>query len=182
MANKLVGIIFRTFKDIDRATFLPLYKTLVRPILEYATPVWNPHKISHKKAIESVQRRATKRVQGLRDLPYPERLTSLGIPTLEYRRLRQDMISVYKLVHQLEDIPPSDLLSQDPGGRTRGHPFKLSKDHTRLHRTRQFFRHRVVNTWNSLPSTVVDSPSLNSFKTNLNNHWKNHPTKFNPPF
>ena len=38
-ANKLVGIIFCTFKDIDRVTFLPLYKTLVRPILEYATPV-----------------------------------------------------------------------------------------------------------------------------------------------
>jgi len=181
-ANRLVGIIFRTFKDLGKDTFLPLYKTLVRPILEYASPVWNPWKIAHKKLLEGVQRRATKRVQGLKDLTYTDRLKYLGLPTLEYRRLRQDMITVFKLVHGLEDISPDDLLSLDHNTRTRGHSFKLAKEHTKLYRTRQFFRHRVVTTWNSLPSDVADSPSINAFKTNINNHWKNHPSKFNPPF
>lgn len=40
------------------------------------------------------------------------------------------------------------------------------------------FSNRVINSWNSLPVTVVEAPSLNAFKSRLNNHWKTHPTKF----
>ena len=92
------------------------------------------------------------------------------------------MIAVYKLVHGKVDIPPDDLLPLEHGDRTRGHSHKLGKEHTKLHWTRQVFRHRVVNSWNSLSNEFVNSPSINVFKTNINNHWKNHPSKFNPPF
>ena len=181
-ANRVAGIIFRTFRDIDIQTFLPLYKSQVRPILEYASPVWSPQLIKHKTAIEGVQRRATKRVHGLKDKSYPERLKILGLPTLEYRRLRQDMVCVYKLTKGLEDIDASELLLPETGQRTRGHSCKLHKQRTETLRTRRFFRHRVVSSWNSLPSYVIDSPSINSFKSNLNTHWKNHPAKFIQPF
>ena len=136
----------------------------------------------HKKLLEGVQRRATKRVRGLEDKPYPERLKLLGLPTLEYRRMRQDIITVYKLLHGLEDIPADNLLLQDKETRTRGHSLKLKKEHTRVLKTRGFFRHRVVNLWNSLPQNIVEASSLNAFKTSLNTYWKNHPSKFNPPF
>ena len=73
-------------------TFSQLFRALVRPHLEYAQAVWQPYKRMHIDAIERVQRRATKKVQGLHDLEYPERLNRLGLPTLAFRRLRGDMI------------------------------------------------------------------------------------------
>ena len=85
-ANRNLGIIFRTFTYIDQEIFLNLYKSLVRPHLEYATPVWSPFYKKDEIIIENVQRRTTKLVTSCKHLPYPERLRKLGLPTLEYRR------------------------------------------------------------------------------------------------
>ena len=64
--------------------FLQLYRALVRPHLEYASPVWSPSLKKHITTIENVQRRATKLVPNIRNLTYTERLKYLGIPSLEY--------------------------------------------------------------------------------------------------
>ena len=74
IANRNVGIIFRTFTYLDPEMFKNLYKSLVRPHLEYATVIWGPMYKKDKIAIENVQRRATKLVRSCKDLPYPERL------------------------------------------------------------------------------------------------------------
>ena len=65
--------------------------------------------------------------------------------------------------------------------RTRGHKYKLFKRRSRLNIRKNVFSNRVVDTWNNLPSSVVEAPSANSFKSRLNRHWTNHPSKFNPP-
>ena len=80
---------------MDEFIFKQLFKSLVRPHLEYAAPVWSPHNENLKKLIENVQKRATKRIPGFSDLSYPERLRRLNMPTLAYRRLRGDMIHVF---------------------------------------------------------------------------------------
>ena len=72
--NRNLGIIFRTFTFIDQKMFLNLYKSLVRPSLEYATPIWSPFYKKDKIIIEIVKRRATKLVTSCKHLPYPERL------------------------------------------------------------------------------------------------------------
>ena len=70
IANRNVGIVFRTFTYIDQEMFLNLYKSIIRPHLEYATPVWSPLYKKDKIIIENVQRRATKLVATCKNLPY----------------------------------------------------------------------------------------------------------------
>ena len=79
IANRNLGIIFRTFTYIDEGMFLNLYKSLIRPHVEYATPIWSPLYKKDKIIIENVQRRATKLVSSCKNLSYTERLRKLGI-------------------------------------------------------------------------------------------------------
>ena len=102
-ANRILAITRRTFECIDDDIFKMIFKGLVRPHLEYAAPVWSPHLKKHVELIENVQRRATKLVPGLKQLPYPERLKKLKLPTLAYRRARGDMIQAYKLITENKD-------------------------------------------------------------------------------
>ena len=75
-----------------------LYKSLVRPHLEYANCVWSPYKKGDVEAIEKVQKRATKLIISLKKFSYTDRLVYLGLRTLKYRRLRGDMIEVFKII------------------------------------------------------------------------------------
>ena len=83
---------------LNEEIFVPLYKSLVRSHFDYGMSVWTPHLVKYIKAIESVQRRATKMIPTIKDLSYSERLKKLKLPTLAYRRARGDMIEVYKIV------------------------------------------------------------------------------------
>ena len=100
-ANAIVGLIRRSFSYLDGPLFKKLFTTFVRPHLEYAQAVWSPHLKKHINLLENVQRRATRLIDGYKDLSYPERLESLGLPTLVYRRARGEMIEMYKH-YQLE--------------------------------------------------------------------------------
>ncbi len=72
--------------------------SLIRPTLEYAAVVWNPHLKKHIEKLEKVQRAATRWVPSLKDLSYEESLKKLQLPTLTERRERGDMIMLYKCV------------------------------------------------------------------------------------
>ena len=80
-----------------RYTFCLLYKALVRPHVEYAHSVWYPYKKCDITDIEKVQKRATKLIISLKNCSYKERLKILNLLTLKYRRLRGDMIDVFKI-------------------------------------------------------------------------------------
>ena len=180
LANRNVGIIFRTFTYLDPEMFKNLYKSIVRPHLEYGTVIWSPMYKKDKIAIENVQRRATKLVRSCKDLSYPERLRKLGLPSLEYRRERSDLIQVYKILNDIDKMNKDKLFTLSAYGATRGHPKKIFKERPRLNIRANSFPHRVVNTWNNLPEHVVMAPSVNAFKSRLNTHWKGHPHKFEP--
>ena len=93
-ANRLLGLIRKSFENISIQTLPMLYKSLVRPTLEYGNPIWGPYYVLDQQAVERVQRRATKMIQPLRDLPYHTRLHQLNLPSLTYRRRRGDMIII----------------------------------------------------------------------------------------
>ena len=102
LANSNLGLIFRSFTYIDNAMFLNLYKSLVRPHLEYATSVWSPMYKKDSITLENIQKRATRLVNSLSGRTYEDRLKILALPTLEYRRLRADVIQVYKILYQID--------------------------------------------------------------------------------
>ena len=127
-----------------------------------------PHiKIKHKIALENIQRRATKELPGMRDLSYIERLKLLKLPTLAYRRLRGDMIEVYKIIHNIYDHEsvPNLLKNNEISQRTgnRGHSLKLFTQRAKPNLRKNVFPIRITEPWNSLPDTVVTAKSLNSF-------------------
>ena len=172
-ANMVMGIIRRTFKHLDDKMFVKLFKALVRPHLEYAQAVWHPQHAKEINLIESVQRRATKQVPKMKDMSYQERLEKLKLPSLLYRRLRGDMIEVYKRTHGHydQDIKCPLAFNKQTARVTRGHTFKLFFRRPRLDCRKHFFAYRVVQNWNSLPDSMVNAKSLFSFENKLDIAW-----------
>ena len=145
-ANKVLGVIRRQFQNLDKASFLILYKGFIRPHLEYAVQAWSPYLKKDIEHLEKVQRKATKLVQGLASMSYEKRLEALKLTSLEKRRLRGDLIEVFKLVTGKENIDCTRLLQLDDSVYdTRGHRFKLKKHRSRLDIRKNFFSNRVVS-------------------------------------
>ena len=169
-ANILIGIIKRTFSCLDQSMFRTLYTTLIRPHLDYASVVWNPYQLGHIRAIEKVQRRATRIIPEFRGYSYFDRLKALNLPSLVYRRRRMDMIMVYKIIHGL-DGSPFDMFFMYHDVPTRSNGYKLFKKFCHLNVRKYSFSQRVVNDWNTLPIEVVQAPDVESFKTKLDLFW-----------
>ena len=98
-ARRLTGLMLRTFHSRQSNVILPVYKSLIRPLLEYATAIWSPHYRSDIKEIESVQEYVTRRIQGLSKFSYSARLSTLRLSTLENRRSYFDLVECHKMIH-----------------------------------------------------------------------------------
>jgi hypothetical protein len=182
-ANKgtsILAMIRRAYVYLDGPSLVLLYKSLIRPHLEYGNVVWAPVTQKNITLIENVQRRATKLVPEIRNLTYENRLRRLKLPSLVYRRARGDMIEVYKYLHGAYRVDVS-FLPLDSNSITRGHSLKLTKQRNRLQLRQHFFSQRVVDRWNSLTELVVTAPTLNSFKARLDSHWIDYLYSLNPP-
>ena len=171
-ANQMLGIIKRGFIYLDDTSLTSVYKSIVRSHIEYANVIWRPHLKEDIRKIEKIQRRFTKNISSLSNLPYEERLRKLKLPSLEYRRSRADMIQTYKILHRIDDINPELIFQRDLSSRTRGHSLKLLKPHVKSNLRKYSFSVRIINDWNSLPNEVVMAESINSFKNRLDAFWK----------
>ena len=158
-ANKMLGLIRKSFIYLDGPTMKKLYTSLVRPILEYGNVVWAPTLKRDQQMIENIQRQTTKLVPELKDLEYGDRLRVLKLQSLYFRRARGDMIETYKYLHRIYKVDrmPQEL---DNNTVTRGHNLKLKKERVTARQRRHYFRHRVVNRWNTLTEYVVSYSAL----------------------
>ena len=174
-ANSMIYLIKNYFKFLDKEMLKLLIKSLIRPHLEYCSAIWSPITKTEIRRIEGVQRRATKLLPELSNLPYSDRLRQLQLPTLEFRRTRSDLILIYNYVNQNILIDPNthckvcrnnqNMLEPITSG-TRGHPYRFMIQRHPTNRKR-FITARTLPLWNRLNPDTVTAPSLNSFKSRL---------------
>ena len=128
--------------------------------------MWSPYKLADIKKLESIQRKFTKRLSGLHELSYQDRLSELGAESLQIRRIKFDLTMYFKIMHNLVDLDPNQFLA-NKFSRTRGNDRAL-----RLHKycsniDRYCFKNRLIALWNLLPNTTVNSSSVGGFKKNF---------------
>ncbi len=119
-ANKARGMLYlieRSFTCLTKAIFLPLYRALVRPHLEYAIQANCPYLKKDIYHLERIQRAATRWVKGLMNLSYEVRLKDPKLQYLEKRRIRDDLVLTHMIMFHQIDLEASKLFkfSRRPG-------------------------------------------------------------------
>ena len=181
-ANKILGIIRRSFCKLDNKSFINLYTGLVRSHLEYGVEVWFPHLYKHIDLIENVQRRVNQTFIKLKAFISSRKTAPTQSPTLTYRRKRGDMIQTYKILNNYYNLNFRSLLHLKSSSSIRLLPrnnqLALFQEQSNKSVRQNFFSNRVTTLWNSLPNEVVLAPNLNSFKNRLDTYWSGIGFKF----
>ena len=150
---------------------------MVRPHLEYGNTIWYPYLKRQSKSIERVQHRATRLVFKPNTLNYSERMIFLRLPSLKFRRIRGDLIQVYKIMNGMDNLDWHDFFEKAAVNITRRSKNKLFVQFSRTNKRKNAFSNRVVPTWNALAEITKSAltltalkklldadPSLNAFK------------------
>ena len=148
----------------DTGMLIRAYKTYVRPLLEYNSVIWSPSQIGLINSIESVQRSFTKRLPSLNNLSYSERLSVLGLQTLEHRRLITDLLSCYNIINGHSALQFSDFFTYSPCTTLRGHQHKLELPLCKNNTSKYFFSSRIIKPWNSLAAELISIQNPKLFK------------------
>ena len=169
-ANQLICWITRNLISRDRIVLLPVYKTLIRPHLEYCVQLWNlaPEygNWSLILCIEGVQRCFTRSIDGVGLLPYSERLEILKLTTLIERRSRGDLIEVFKAKSGFLNV--NGVFNFGRSGLNLISSLNSYSGTAKIRKLkRNFINERVVSYWNKLPIHVKNASSIDNFKKEL---------------
>ena len=151
---------------------IKLYKTYIRPKLEYNTPVWSPYLQKDICKVEQVQRNFTKRVCIRCNIPfnsYSDRLYKLNLHSLEYRRIKFDIILIFKIINGFSDLNFHEYFV------FRCLPYNFRGNSRKIETIKNFrsdywknsFFVRASNYWNRLPDEIASSPTLCLFLSRI---------------
>ena len=155
-SNTESATIKRFFKYITQDLFNILYKTYIRPHIEYCIQAWSPYYTKDIDMLEKIQHRATKLVPHLSNLPYKEWIQILNLYSLYCRRQCGDLIETFKILKQYLNIDSTKFFTLSASN-LRGHDYKLFKPRFQLLIRSKFFTHQVIDLWNSLPPHVINN-------------------------
>ena len=169
-ANQVLGQMARGLHYRDKRTWMNLFRMYCRPHLETCIQAWSPWTKTDIDLLESVQQRAVRMCSGLKGKTYEEKLKEVGLTTLVVRRVRGDMIQVWKTLHKKDDVTPetwfTPVSTTGVGTRNTGDPWNLVRPSFKLDIRKYFWSVRVVDTWNNLPTELKSSSSVTTFKCN----------------
>ena len=164
-ATSMSAWVLRTVISRSPEVMLQIFKTFIRPHLEYCVQLWSPLPTHGNwgmiMAIENVQRQFTRAIHGIGLLPYKIRLQKLGLTTLLERRARGDLIETFRILSGIADYG-SSLLQTSRSGRNL-----ISRPGDQGNFKFPFFSRRVVHYWNKIPLFVRNSENTNQFKNRL---------------
>ena len=167
-ANRTSAFVYRNLKGCPTDVQLHCYKGLVRPVLEYASPVWDPHQQTLIDTLEAVQKRSARRITKNFDprASTSEMVKNLGLPTLRERRKIDKSAMVFRIKNKLVDIKAENHFKPvERVLRGQKHKFQLLHSRTDLH-LHSFFP-SATRLWNSLPITAINQETVQAFKAEL---------------
>ena len=154
----------RAFKHLDKDSLLTIYKSLIRPHLEYGNLICSPRLKKHSIALEKIQRKATKLIPDLREEPYHLRLKALNLPSLKHRRRRGDLIETFKILNGFVKVNNIFILANNV---TRTNSKKIYIQHCKKEIRKNYLPTRTALYWNALNHNTVNALTTNQFKTLL---------------
>lgn len=161
-AKQIAGYIMRTFLSRKPEIMLTLLKSLVLPIIDYSSIVWNPHTQQDIASIEAVQRNYTSKIEGMSDMTYYERLKSLKLYSSERRRDIYNILYIFKIIHGKVPNPGIGFKWSPRRGKVLTYPSvrsQPSKAATLLHHS---FTRRAPRLFNALPQSLRNIPANTS--------------------
>ena len=183
-ANFALGQLLRGFHYRKKSNLIPLYKTFVRPRLEFAAGAWSPWTETGCKELERVQERLMRAIPDVRGTTHEERLRDAGLSTLRERRERGDAIEAFKTLKRINKVDKEKWFAVvGPEARATRANSEVGEEgevrrtmvvevqRANLEVRRNAFCIRAAKTWNGLPEKVKNTETVTSFKAAYDS-WK----------
>ena len=186
--NFALGQLLRAFHYRRKANIVPLYKTFVRPRLEFAVTAWNPWTEADVRILERVQERLVRAMADVKGATYEEKLRDARLTTLRERRIRGDAIEAFKTLKRINQVEADEWFTivGEEARPTRANTIigeegeerrelVLEVERANLELRRNFFTIRAAREWNKLPEEMKKLKTVNSFK-GAYDAWKHRET------
>ena len=170
-ANNSLNFLRRNINVRDHKIKDQAYKSLVRPILEYSSSVWDPDSVVQSSKLEKIQRRAARFTLNKyqRTSSVGAMLQQLAWPTLAERRRAARLNMMFKMQNNLVATDTTHYLTsknhQAPTRTENTQAFVIPHSSKEYHKSSFFMR--TGRDWNTLPESLIKSPSSEAFKQGL---------------
>ena len=155
--SRVAGAIRRVFRCRRHELTWIAFRHYVMSIFMYGCPIWNPTLHCDIDLLESVQRRFTKQIAGIKELSYSGRLKSIGDLSLCNLRTYTDMVIIYK---SLSNSSAADFGLSLVSTNTRGAGIRLVQQCAKSRFTSSLFCCQASAVWNKLPINIVSCNNL----------------------